>query len=373
MIINILDPGLSIVGGHHLEWDVRIASELAAQGHQVTVYSHASITPEARAAFRKPVALVPIFRNHAYLNPCQIDPVAGELLGFIDVAMALAEDLQGTAKADLWLWPSLFHAQLYACTLVRPNAAIAACIHSEPDFMYSQGASFWRYAFIKAGHAGLRLNLGVAGPVLQQEYQALFGKGARVHSLPAPTSGYPASAARTVLKRIGFFGFHRSEKGLQVIPELISVLLREGYEVLLHDSASVFDSGQIAGLTRIGYVPDLAAEVAKCDLIVLPYDAKAYRSMESGIVWDALASGVPVVVPGDTAPARRVLADCAGKIFHFLTVDSIHQAIVDAKMDYATIAAAAFQASRKWKQTQGVANLVQALTRDVNMREGDPN
>lgn len=365
MIINILDPGLSVIGGHHLEWDRLIAAELSAQGHSVTIYSHLGIAPETRAALGAGTKLVPLFRNYAYLHPQQLDPVAGELMGFIDVAVALAEDLRAVAQADLWLWPSLFHAQLYACSLIRPGVAISGCIHTEPEFMSSQGAACWRYAFIKAGQAGLRVNLGVPGPVLQQEYDALFGSRQLVQLLPLPNPGHPCDTPRTELKTIGFFGHQRQEKGAASVPALISALLNEGYQVVLHDSGNAFGPEQLPGLTRIGYVPDLAAEIARCDLIVVPYEAGSYRARESAIVWDALASGVPVVVPYGTAPALRVLTSGAGKVFHFPTVESIRQAIGEARTDYHEIAAAAFHTSRKWRESQGVAKLAQVLIADV--------
>lgn len=365
MLINILDPGLSIVGGHHLEWDMSIAAELVAQGHEVTVYSHIGIVPDARAAFDRRIELQPLFRNHAYVHPLQLDAVAGELVWFVDIAMLLAEDLRAVAQADLWLWPSLFQAQLYACALLKSGPSISGCIHTEPTFMSSQGKAFWRYAFIKASQAGLKMNLGVPGPVLQQEYGELFGNNQLVQLLPLPNRGCPAYGPRTGLKTIGFFGHQRPEKGAQLAPPLVSILLQEGYQVVVHDSGNLFGSATAPGLTRIGYVPDLAAEIAKCDLAVLPYDANAYRSRESAIVWDALASGIPVVVPNGTAPALRVLTSGAGKVFHFPTVDSIHRAIVEAKMDYPQIAAAAFRASQQWARTEGVAKLANALTTGV--------
>lgn len=365
MIINILDPGLHGIGGHHLEWDRALATELAAQGHEVAVYGHVAMSPETLAAFPDPIRVVPIFRNHAYVNPLRFDPIAGELLGFIDVAVMLTEDLRATTKADLWIWPSLFPAQLYACALLKAGVPVSGCIHAEPDFKSSLGAASWKYALIKASRAGLRLNLGVSGPVLQQQYQTLFGVEQAIPVLPVPVKGYPGSTARTALGTIGFFGGQRTEKGVHLIPALISTLLSDGYRVVLHDSAGSLGSEQVPGLTRIGYVSDLTAEVAKCDLIVLPYDASAYRSRESSIVWDALASAVPVVVPAASAPARRVLAKGAGKLFGAATVDGIRQAISEARADYRQIADAAFSASQTWGETEGVSRLAQALTRGV--------
>jgi hypothetical protein len=364
MIINILDPGLSIVGGHHLEWDRLVAAELVRQGHVVTVYCHASITPEARSKFSEPIKLVPLFKNYAYFNSRQLDPIAGELLGFFDIAAVLAEELQFVASADLWLWPSLFQAQLYACTLVRPRAAVSGCIHTEPDFMCSQGAIYWRYAAIKAKQTGLRIQIGAPGPILQQQYDELFGIDRFVKLLPLPNQSCSPSSPRENLRKIGFFGHQRQDKGTQLIPALISILLHDGYQVILHDSGNVFGAEQIPGLTRIGYVPDLASEIKNCDLIVLPYDAHAYRSKESAIVWDAFATGIPVVVPNGTAPALRVLTSGAGKVFHFPTVDSIYRAISEAKDDYYQIALAAYRASQDWANIHGVEKLSLALIGD---------
>jgi hypothetical protein len=363
MIINLLDPGLYHIEGHHLEWDRRIAAELIARGHELTVYAHSGVSADVRAMFPHPIKLVPLFGHYPYVDPLRLDPVAGELLGFIDVAVALAQELKTTAKADLWLWPSLFQAHLYACALISTEVPVAGCIHVEPGFKSALGAACWKYAFIKARQAGLRMNLGVTGPVLQQEYCALAGDHQFVRPLPLPVPGCPGQAPRSSLKTVGFFGHQRQEKGAELVPPLVSALLQEGYQVMLHDCGNAFGPEQIPGLTRIGYVPDLAATIASCDLAVVPYQADSYRYRESAIVWDALASGVPVVVPYGTAPALRVLASGAGKVFLLPTVESVRSAIAEARQDYGQIAAGAFRASQQWRETHGTEKLVQALIR----------
>ena len=85
--------------------------------------------------------------------------------------------------------------------------------------------------------------------------------------------------------------------------------------------------------------------------------------MGSGIVWDAIASGVPVMVPSDTAPGLLVEETGAGKTISVLSIDAICRAVIDVRQNYEQISMAAFEASRRWHATQGVKPFVAAMLR----------
>lgn len=292
-----------------------------------------------------------------------MDPVAGELSLFLDGASMLAEDLSSLGASDAWIWPTIFAPQLHACSMVRPAAKIAGCIHFEPTFQAANGRMWWRYGFIRAQRADLSTNIGVTGPRLQSEFVPLTVTG-KIDCFPVPHDGALTGSAKTALRRIGFFGHQRLDKGASLLPALVPRLLQHGYQIVLHDSGGLVRAEDAPGLTVLGYVPSLAEEIAKCDLIVAPYDPTAYRQRNSGVVWDAVASGVPVIVPSGTAPGRLVEQTGAGRTVMSLSVDEIYRAVLRVEQDYHQISGAALAASKHWRDTQGVKRFVATLLRD---------
>jgi glycosyltransferase involved in cell wall biosynthesis len=363
MRISLLDPALVSKAGHHLEWNLKIVDELTSLGHQVEVFADASVHRTVVESFSGRASVSPLFKVFPYINPSAIDPIAGELAAFLDGAAALAADLRLIGECDLWLWPSLFAPQLYACSIAAPAARISGCIHIDPGYRTANGRMWWRYAFLVAQSTNLRANIGVTGPLLQREYAPLTATG-RIECFPVAFDGAPTGIRKTGLARIGFFGHQRQKKGATLIPELVPRLLRDGFQVVVHDSGNKVRVENAPGLTILGYVPCLAEEIAKCDLVVSPLDPTAYRSMGSGIVWDAIASGVPVIVPSGTAPSLLVEETGAGKLTSAISVDAICDAIIDVQQNYEQISIAALEASRRWHTTQGVKLHVAAMLRD---------
>jgi glycosyltransferase involved in cell wall biosynthesis len=360
MHVNILDPGLLGGPGHHFEWDIKLLRELTALGHDVCLYSHADVSSSVVKNMVGGAQLIPLFRVSPYLSPEQIDPIAGELSLFIDGANALADDLRKVRKADIWLWPSIFSSQILACALVRPGVPISGCIHVEPTYQASCGRMQWRYGLLKSRENRLAMNLGVVESMLQQEFSSLMPNG-KIECFPIASDGVPTATCKTTLKTIGFFGHQRSEKGAMLLPALIPLLLTNGYQVVVHDSGDMIKASNAPGLTVLGYVPNLGEEIAKCDLVVTPYDATRYRSKGSGIVWDALASGVPVLAPRATAPGQLVETTGAGRLFDASTQESVLNSIRMVARDYSTVASAAFAVSQTWRNQHGSKRFAAAM------------
>jgi hypothetical protein len=363
MRISLLDPALVSLAGHHLEWNLRIADELTSLGHLVEVFASARLDPRVVESFSGRARVSPLFKVFPYIHPRAIDPIAGELAFFLDGAAALAAELRLIDECDLWFWPTLFAPQLYACSMAAPAARISGCIHIDPGFKSVNGRMWWRYAFLAAQSTNLRANIGVTGPLLQKEYAPLTAAG-RIECFPVAFDGAPTGIRKTALARIGFFGNQRPNKGATLIPELVPRLLRDGFQVVVHDSGNKVRVESAPGLTVLGYVPSLAEEIAKCDLVISPCDPTAYRSMGSGIVWDAIASGVPVIVPSGTAPSLLVEETGAGRLASAISVDAICNAIIDVQQNYEQVSIAAFEASLRWHTTQGIKLHVAAMLRE---------
>lgn len=98
------------------------------------------------------------------------------------------------------------------------------------------------------------------------------------------------------------------------------------------------------------------------DLILCPYEAGRYRLSHSGLVAEALANAIPIVVPGDTALASLLdQYGGAGTSFADFAAAPIAAAVERALADFDTYCDLALAAARRWEATQGPDRLVDAM------------
>jgi hypothetical protein len=361
MRIHLLDPGLKVLAGHHFDLDQGLSRYLVEQGHDLHVYAHIGATQQVQTAVQAVAPITPLFRSGPYVDPRQQDPYAGEFVTYQTQSRLLAEDLVKLPDADIWVWPTLTAAQLHASATRNTGAGLAGCVHMPVvSDEYPQGQCWWRDAFLTAQRAGVQLNLGAIEPEHRYEYLPLM-PDSRFSVFPSYFEGVAPQIPRKQLRKIGFFGNQRGEKGAALIMDILGPLLSAGYQVVVHDSGGMLRFENRPGLTMLGFVDDLHQEIAQCDLIVLPYQPDRYKSKASGIMMDAIASGIPTVVPFGTALGRWSDRTGAGTQFVQLQTTDIIAAINAARSRYDTIAQSAYDAAIAWQKNHGMARFAQAM------------
>lgn len=362
MRINLIDPALHKRGGHHFEWLQRIAQGLADRGTPAHLYCRARPQPEVLQAFSRTGGATPLFDVPTY-ERVDSDVEGADLSACLTRADMLARSLPQVRPADLWIMPTLFAQDLHALAAAPPRATVVGVVHWPPEFGLREGGrGAWRSGVQRVARVGLDLRLGTIVGGLCEIYEPLLGRP--VSLLPSPLDARVPQAPKQALRRIGFFGEQRGAKGADLIPQLVPELLKKGYVPVVHDSAGRMLRGSPPpGIELHGYVDDIRALVASCDLVVLPYSAQQYRVMSSGLLWEALASGVPAVVAAGTAPASTLLESGAGRTFAEPAVTDILAAIQRVQHDYPAVAHAAWTASSAWALRHGVDAFLRALMR----------
>lgn len=361
MKIHLMDPGLQGRAGHHFDLDLKLARTLADAGHTLRIYAHAQAAVEVLRAFEPVAPVTPLFHAYPYFDPRKFDPHAGELMAYLHQTRVLAEDLRSVEPAEVWLWPTLTASQLNACASAGTQARVSGCVHTEARTpTQPHGAMWWRHALIAASRARLRLRFGALEDEMRYDYQPLMAEG-EFQVFPNFYEGKPLAAPRRELRRIGFFGHQRGEKGGALIPALVNELEAKGYDVVLQDSQQQFKPLAGTRVNVLGFVDDLAREIATCDLVVLPYEPENYRRKASGILLDAFASGVPVVAPFDTLPGRWIERTGAGTQFIRAETAQILAAIEAAARRYDRIAEAAARTAQQWRSRFGVDRFAHAM------------
>jgi glycosyltransferase involved in cell wall biosynthesis len=360
MKINIIDPGLHSLLGHHFDWCKKIAGYLSTHNYNIKIYVHKNITANAKDALERYGEVIPLFNENPYQIANKLDPLYGYQTLYLDNSLKLAPSLKSINQDAIWIWPTLFDYQLNALALAKVKCHVSACIHTAPELKSSLGPFLWRDAAHRAKNAGIKIQFGVTfkeliplfTPLIKQEVLTLpLLVNEKVVHLPP----------KSKLKRIGFFGDQRTSKGNHLLPELIKSLIELGYDITVHDSNGNINGKQTPRLTILGYVEDLTQEIVKCDLVIIPYDREVYKYMASAIAWEAIACGVPVIAPSKTVPGQFVTDENAGVTFDSFSVESIIDAVKRANLDFKTIATGAFHASENWSSRHGTNKFVEAM------------
>lgn len=361
MKINILDAAIRYRAGHHYDYGLKIAKHYAQAGHDVHVYGSSQMDDEVAADFAAAGEATKLFSIFPYHAPDKYDRYAGEIVRHRRESARIAEELGEVRQADVWIWPTIRPPEIDACAKRAPGVPMVGCVYWDPGVEAgSVEAMLWRDALLFAEEAGLNLTLASAEGELRHRFMPIVPRG-RFVTLPQPVDGPPLPAPKTALKRIGFFGHQREEKGSRMMASLLSRLVRDGYAITYQDSARQVRSPKIAGVDLLGYSQDIAEPIAACDLVVLPYDVERYRARGSGILMECFALGVPVIAPVGTLPGRIVEQAGLGILFMSAAIEPIYGAIKAVHRNYATIAANAHAAAHRFAKRNGVAPFASAL------------
>lgn len=361
MKINILDAGLCYRVGHHHDYDLKLLKHYAQAGHDVHVYGHAGMSEEVANEFREFGGVTRLFGTHPYKGPDEYDWYAGEIVQYRRESASIAEELRSVREADIWIWPTLRAQEIDACATRGVKVSMVGCVYWEPGVeSRSIGAMLWRDALLSAQETKLPFTLASVEAELRHRFMPILANG-RFVVVPHPVGGPPIPQAKTTLKRIGFFGHQRAEKGLEMVEPLLSRLVGEGYQITFQNSDRDCPVPKVPGVELLEYVEDIAVPIAECDLVVLPYDVHQYRARGSGILMECLALGIPVTAPVGTLPGRTIERVGVGPLFTANSEGPIYQAIKAAERNYPTFAANAHRTAQQFCRRNGVAHFASAL------------
>lgn len=364
MKINILDAGISSRAGHHYDYGLKLLKHYVEAGHDVHVYGYLEMNDEAAADFEAFGPVTKLFRIHPYQAADDYDPYAGEIVRNRRESTSIAADLRAVRAADLWIWPTIRAQEIEACVMSGMNGTsvpMVGCVYWDPGVEYrSLDAQLWRNALVSAKDAGLRLTLASVEAELRHRFMPIVANG-RFLVIPHPVDGPPIPEPKTDLRRIGFFGHQREEKGSSMMQPLVARLVKDGYAVTVQNSDREWQAPDMPGADLLDFVEDIAVPIAQCDLVVLPYDVHQYRARGSGILMECLALGIPVTAPIGTLPGRIIEQLGLGPLFIANTQGPIYHAIKIAKQKYPVFAVNAHKAAQLFCKRNGVAQFASAL------------
>ena len=392
MALVILDPNLEGPAGHHLAYDLAIAREARARGEAVTIVANRRF-PGTEA---EGVRVLPHFTATTYAVEHQ-DPVTGaadDWRHFNDLLQAdLALLPRGETPPDAAVlvptvtenhlagfvgWMKSFdpiEAPLFLIHLMFPSGvtvdAGGAMVVEDP-----LRALFYRLAERAAREAGPEVHLFASGGQHAAEFGALFGRAVPPHPLPIRPEPSPARQA-PARRALVFAGDARIDKGVALLPALIPRLAaaHPDWTFVAHvNGAAAWGEAKAAAeavAALAGTRPNVEVAAGRLspedylalargvDVALFPYDPALCRRKSSGVLWEAVSLGTPVVVPEGTwleNEARHWGAGHVASAGH--DAAAIAEAFAAALPRIDALAAQSAEAGKRYRAANGAAALI---------------
>lgn len=395
MALVILDPNLEGETGHHLAYDLAIAREALARGEAATIVASRRFAP----ATIEGVRIVPHFSTSTYAR-LHDDPVTGGMDDWRAFNDRLQAELAALPRSefgpgDAVLVPTTtenhlagyigwmkgfdpLEAPLFLIHLMFPSGlavdAAGQAVVEEP-----LRALFYRLAERVAQEEGPPVHLFASGGEHAREFSALFGRPIPPHPLPIRPEPGPAPEVPP-RRALLFAGDARLDKGLALLPGLVPRLAlahpdwtlvahvngqaawgeaRTALEALAGLAATVpaleFAGGRLAP-------EDYLALTRSVGIALFPYDPALYRRKSSGVLWEAISLGTPVVVPADTWLESEARHWGAGHVAYAPHgVDAIAEAFAAALPRIGDLAAQSAEAAARYRVANGAAALMDQI------------
>ena len=396
MRVFYLDPALHHDVGHHANYCRYIVGELRGRGIETLAFGHTSLA----APLQTELAAAAHFFVNSYTVKDD-DPFCPWLMGLDALTRLTSDDLAKlpVEASDLVFMSSAGPVQLWAMTQwrqalppTRRPTMVVDCVNtglevqaapdgfdvSVPDPRSDPRAVLFRdVAQRLPREAGARFYLTTFDPVPARLFRRLLSYP--VQALPSPFRAVAPLRNRAGARpiTIAVLGHQRADKGYDLMPEIAHELLRARLDIrLLVQSVAApgaLDAQKslrdLAATNKRLIIDEGAAGVERwvkligaSDLVLCPYRPETYVARFSAVLNEALANGIPVVVPAGTTLATflQECGDC-GTVFERFDVPAIVAAATRALDGFNYFANLAHAAALAWSKTRGPARLVDEL------------
>lgn len=326
-IFNIIDPGMLDQFGHHRDINISLGQAMLSRGYQVNLFTHKSYTPSTMDPVHPNFKIIPhftisaysIYRNELSISDIVIKHSIGEQK-FHDELSELK--LQGQIHL-----PNLFSYQLKAICRIKGQHKTTACIHVHPNRFSPHGEFLWTKTVIEINHHLKNIEIFAIEEPLLHEMDRItsYGNGIQKIAFPLNLSDLPAQNIKT--NRIGILGSLRVAQGFGEIGATVELIRSLGFDVLIQDSKGMINHPESRSIKKIGYIEKFSDAFTDCDAVLLDYEPNTYQFMGSGVLWEALACGVPFFHTRGTALASLAAKWDVGIQFSFFDNISLKNAL----------------------------------------------
>jgi hypothetical protein len=330
-IFNIIDPGMADQFGHHRDINISLGQVMLSRGYQVNLFTHKSYTPSPWDPVDANFKIVPHFNISAYSVYRNELSIADIVIKHNIAEQKFHEDLSKLNLQGQIHLSNLFSYQLKAICKIKAQHKITACIHVHPNRFTPHGEFLWAKTSIEINHQLENIEIfAIEEPLLHEmDRITTYGNGIRKIAFPLNLSELPTKVIKT--NRIGILGSLRIGQGFGKIVPTIDLIRSLGFGVLIQDSRNMIKIPESPSIKKIGYIEKLSDAFKDCDAVLLDYEPDTYQFMGSGVLWEALAGGMPFLYTRGTALASLASKWNVGIQFSFFDNMSLKNALIDYK------------------------------------------
>lgn len=400
MNLAYCDPGLRDSLGHHANNARAILPALARLGHTATVHGPKRVTPALSAE----LAVRPSFRHSPYERG-NLDRYAGWLHDFNVRGVETLEDLT-VVGPDRVYWSSAQPTQLFSLLTYlhqKPDAravlefgtgpGLATRINEEeqtvegayPSPHENPTATLLRYcSFLLNDSVRPRLTLATFDARASALFEAILDCPVQTFPVPRDAVAVPRLRGTRPALTVALLGHQRNgDKGYQLAVPLVREVLERSRHLnrsvrwLIHngdpDGWSVRDIQAAVRRLATEYpaqitVDERTADAAvwqelldASDLVVCPYWPERFHASYSAVCCEAVANGIPMVVPNRTSLSATMFEFGCGIEFDQWDVASIARAVLLAVDNFDGIAGEALDGVEKWRASHGGERTARAI------------
>lgn len=352
MKINIIENTI-VRNGHAYEWPKILVEYFTNKlNHDVVLYCPEGLLETSLMDFLRISNVETTFpSNHKNYNN-------------IERYQKLVDSFKSLRKSDINIITTLDPIALYAYINSENQTPLKCILH------YNTGnkIDLWKMSAKLLNYKNLEIKFFTTVSELRDNYKKLF-INYTVEKLPYLFNENVIELSKSKkkikkIKKVGFFGDQREEKGLFLLSGIISKLLDSGYSVLLHDSSEVIkidNDLEDRDIQLVNRVENLSELISTCDIVITPYNPKMFKNRMSGIAIDTLSIGIPIVCPKGSLAGDLVENFNAGTTFDEFNVSSIMNAFDRLVSDLENHELGAESASLYLKEKHGLSNVIKAL------------
>ncbi len=358
MQIALLDPSLRMLEGHFTDLDLRLAMLMAGAGHDVKVYARAD-APESLDRLFAAAGI-----GFGKLFP--VPPAAWSARGFDAeerirrIAAASCATIDGLHPFDLAIWPSASAAHALGYALSASNAPAAFGIFEHPMTTSASSPATLAEAQSVLAARGVTTSWGFYVEDFIPIWRTILAPDTP-RRLPYPTVAIPPRRPEAGPLRIGLIGAQRDERLIGLTIPLAEALLAAGHHVILQDSSGNLPDFAHERVTRHGFLADLSPVFAACDLILWPAIPRNYMGRPSGLVAEAIACGIPLVMSAGCYPAQMAAEHGCAVFFQRNGIEDVMAAIARAVSGIEALRRQAAERATVWNRANGIVRLADAF------------
>jgi hypothetical protein len=349
----IIDPSLYDSGGHNLDYAKAVVTVLQNQGIEAIVLANKqfsaqsefpiAVTPVFSQGLREPASITTRIMASAFhraraagrvagLHIPRFEPLAGR-------ARRLAQELAQWAcsisfqRDDKLFFPTITWRDAVAILEFYNTLNTLPELHIILRFDPPEAADARMQLRDAACKTSARLTLWADTPELAAIYKEITGRSLRLVRMPFFQSSEPAKAGHPYLL---YLGEARADKGFLCLPYLADQLCKHlpdkdlVVQLLSDPNSNSAVTSAVNSLTQLehpqikllhGPLNSSTFDKLICGAgaVLCLHDPETYRYRSAGIVTQAIAAGVPVIMRrGNSSPLSMIIRNACDDLVHFV-------------------------------------------------------